>query len=257
MSTSISVSGVSLEIEERGTGRPLVFLHAGEGLQPQRPWLDALAEHFHVIAPHHPGFGESTLPDWFGTVDDIAYLYLDLARTLAFQNAILLGADFGGWIAAEMAVRNTQHFTQLVLAAPLGIKLGGVTDRDIADMHAIPRAEFMRLAWADPRRGEIDYTTLPETELSAIVRGREALALFGWKPYMHNPRLKRWLHRIDLPTLLLWGEHDRIVTPAYGEGWCTAIPGARMELIPDAGHFPHWEQPHAFAERVADFAGRH
>jgi pimeloyl-ACP methyl ester carboxylesterase len=257
MSTSISVSGVTLEIEERGTGRPLLFLHAGEGLQPQRPWLDALAEHFHVIAPHHPGFGESTLPDWFGTVDDIAYLYLDLARTLAFQNAILLGADFGGWIAAEMAVRNTQRFAQLVLAAPLGIKLGGVTDRDIADMHAIPRTEFMRLAWADPRRGEIDYTALPESELSGIVRGREALALFGWKPYMHNPRLKRWLHRIDLPTLLIWGDHDRIVAPAYGEGWCTAIPGARMELIQDAGHFPHWEQPRAFAERVADFAGRH
>lgn len=257
MSHSISVSGVTLEIEERGIGQPLLFLHAGEGLQPRHPWLDALAAQFHVIAPHHPGFGESTLPDWFGTVDDIAYLYLDLARTLGLQDAVLVGADFGGWIAAEMAVRNTQRFAHLVLAAPLGIKLGGVTDRDIVDMHAIPHAEFMRLAWADPRRGEIDYTALPESELTAIVRGREALALFGWKPYMHNPRLKRWLHRIDRPTLLLWGEHDRIVAPAYGEGWCAAIPGARMEVIRDAGHFPHWEQPHAFAERVADFTGRH
>ena len=251
------VSGVALEIEERGTGHPLLFLHAGEGLQPRHPWLDALATQFRVIAPHHPGFGESTLPDWFGTVDDIAYLYLDLARMLRLHDAVLVGADFGGWIATEMAVRNTHHFGHIVLAAPLGIKLGGVTDRDIVDMHAIPRPEFMRLAWADPQRGEIDYTTLPESELSAIVRGREALALFGWKPYMHNPRLKRWLHRIDSPTLLLWGEHDRIVTLAYGEGWRAAIPGARMELIRDAGHFPHWEQPHAFAERIADFAGRH
>ncbi len=257
MSRSINVSGVTLEIEERGTGRPLLFLHAGEGLQPRHPWLDALAARFHVIAPHHPGFGESTLPDWFGTVDDIAYLYLDVARTLGLQDAVLAGADFGGWIAAEIAVRNTQRFAHLVLAAPLGIKLGGVTDRDIVDMHAIPRTEFMRLAWADPQRGEIDYTALPENELAAIVRGREALALFGWKPYMHNPRLKRWLHRIDRPTLLLWGEHDRIVTPTYGEGWCAAIPGARMELIRDAGHFPHWEQPETFAERVAGFAGRH
>jgi len=257
MSRSISVSGVTLDIEERGAGRPLLFLHAGEGLQPRHPSLDHLAARFRVIAPHHPGFGESTLPDWFGTVDDIAYLYLDLARTLDLQDAVLVGTDFGGWVAAEMAVRNMQRFTHLVLAAPLGIKLGGVTDRDIADMHAIPRAEFMRLAWADPRRGEIDYTALPESELAAIVRGREALALFGWKPYMHNPRLKRWLHRIDLPTLLLWGEHDRIVTPTYGEGWCAAIPGARMELIRDAGHFPHWEQPDAFAERVAGFVGQH
>jgi pimeloyl-ACP methyl ester carboxylesterase len=254
---SVSVAGVTLDIEERGTGQKLLFLHAGEGLQPRHPWLDLLAARFHVIAPHHPGFGESSLPDWFATVDDIAYLYLDLARTLGLRDAVLVGADFGGWIAAEMAVRSTQGFAHLVLAAPLGIKLGGVTDRDIVDMHAIPRSEFMRLAWADARRGEIDYTALPENELAAIVRGREALALFGWKPYMHNPRLKRWLHRIDIPTLLLWGEQDRIVMPSYGEGWCDAIPGARMEVIRDAGHFPHWEQPQDFAAHVAAFAGRH
>ena len=75
-------------------------------------------------------------------------------------------------------------------------------------------------------------TALPETELAGIARGREAFARFGWKPYMHNPRLKRWLHRIDIPTLLLWGERDGIVSTAYGEAWRAAIPGARMEIIP-------------------------
>jgi pimeloyl-ACP methyl ester carboxylesterase len=87
--------------------------------------------------------------------------------------------------------------------------------------------------------------------LAAIVRGREAFALYGWKPYMHNPRLKRWLHRIDRPTLLLWGAEDGIVRPAYGEGWRQAIPGSRLEIIPGAGHFPHWEQPEAFVERLS------
>ncbi|HUN41745.1 MAG TPA: alpha/beta hydrolase [Acetobacteraceae bacterium] len=253
---TISVSGVTLDIEERGEGRPVLFLHAEEGLQPRRPWLDLLSQRCRVIAPHHPGFGESSLPDWFGTVDDIAYLYLDLARTLGLHDAVLLGTGFGGWIAAEMAVRNTQPFAHLVLAAPVGIKLGGVTDRDIVDVFAVTRADLMRLAWADPRRGEIDYTTLAESELAAIVRGREALALFGWKPYMHNPRLKRWLHRIDIPTLLLWGAQDRIVTPTYGNGWRAAIPGARLGIIDGAGHFPHWEQPEAFVARVADFTSR-
>jgi len=255
MSRSIEISGVTLDIEERGSGRPLLFLHPGEGLQPRRAWLDALAAKFRVIAPHHPGFGESSLPDWFGTVDDIAYLYLDLAAALDLHDAVLVGACFGGWVAAEMAVRNTQRFAHLVLAAPLGIKLGGVTERDIADMHAITRPEFMHLAWANPAHGEIDYTALPEAELAAIVRGREALALFGWKPYMHNPRLRRWLHRIDRRTLLLWGEQDRIVTPAYGEGWRTAIPGSRLELMRDAGHYPHWEQPEEFVRRVVAFVG--
>ena len=120
-------------------------------------------------------------------------------------------------------------------------------------MHAIPREEYMRLAWADPAKGERDLMALPETELAAIARGREAFALFGWKPYMHNPRLKRWLHRIDVPTLLLWGERDGIVSTSYGEAWRAEIPGARMEVIPNAGHFPHWEQPQGFRRAARAF----
>ena len=209
-----------------------------------------------MIAPHHPGFGGSALPDWIGTVDDLAYLYLDLAAQLGLQDALLAGNCFGGWVAAEMAVRNTRHFAGLLLAAPLGIKGGGVLQRDITDMHAIPRGEFMRLAWANPDKGAIDYTALPDTELAGIVRGREALAVFGWKPYMHNPRLKRWLHRIDIPTHLLWGEQDGIVGSAYVEAWKAEIPGATMETVPDAGHYPQWEQPEGFADRVRAFTSR-
>lgn len=256
MSRHISVAGIGLEIEDKGQGRPILFLHPGEGLQPNRVWLDKLAENHRVIAPHHPGFGGSALPDWIGSVDDLAYLYLDLAVQLDLQNAILAGNCFGGWVAAEMAVRNTTRFVGLLLAAPLGIKVGGVMERDITDMHAIPRAEFMRLAWADPAKGEIDATKLQDIELAGIARGREALAVFGWKPYMHNPRLKRWLHRIDIPTHLIWGEQDGIVSTAYGKAWKTEIPAATMETIPNAGHFPHWEQPDGFTARVRAFIGR-
>ena len=253
MSSAITVTGVTLEIEEAGQGRPLLFLHPGEGLQPARPWIAALAKHHRVIAPHHPGFGNSALPDWIGTVDDLAYLYLDLAKQLGLENAVLAGADFGGWIAAEMAVRDTRRFAGLVLAAPLGIKVRGHLDRDITDMHSLPRADVLRLAWADPAKGETDFGALPDTELAAIARGRETLALFGWKPYMHNPRLKRWLHRIDIPTHLIWGESDGIVSTAYGEAWKAEIPGAGMEILPNAGQYPHWEQPDAFAAALTAF----
>lgn len=253
MARTTTIAGISLEVEERGDGQSLLFLHAGEGLEPQREWLDLLARHCHVVAPHHPGWGNSALPDWLSTVDDLAYLYLDLAATLDLQNATLVGACFGGWIAAEMAVRDTRRFSRLVLVDPLGIKVGGVTERDIADMHAMPRAEYLRLAWADPANGERDVMQMPDTELAGIARGRETFARFGWKPYMHNPHLRRWLHRIDIPTLLLWGEQDGIVTPAYGEAWRAEIPGAQMDIIQGAGHFPHWEQPRAFAERLTRF----
>ena len=252
---TMAIARTSLELVERGAGGPLLFLHAGEGLAPERPWLDLLARRYRVIAPWHPGWGNSPLIDGVGAVDDLAYLYLDLAAELGLQDAVLVGADFGGWVAAEMMVRSTARFRHLVLVAPLGVKFAGREERDIADIHAMPRTEYLQRTWADPRRGEVDFTRLPDSELAAIVRAREAFALYGWKPYMHNPRLKRWLHRIDCPTLLLWGVADRIVTPEYGENWRRAIADARLELIPDAGHFPHWEQPEAFAEQLAAFVG--
>jgi pimeloyl-ACP methyl ester carboxylesterase len=255
MTKTISLSGATLEFVERGAGRPLLFLHAGEGLAPDKPWLELLSRSHRVIAPWQPGYGNSPLIDGSGSVDDLAYLYLDLAAELELVNAVLVGACLGGWVAAEMMVRSTARFAHLVLVDPLGIKISGRDQRDIADMHAVPRADYLRLAWADPAKAEVDFTQMPESELAAIARGREAFALYGWKPYMHNPRLKRWLHRIDRPTLLLWGAEDRIVTPAYGEGWRQAIPGAQLEIIPQAGHFPHWEQPEMFVERLAAFVG--
>ena len=254
MTRSISVAGVAVELEEHGEGQPLLFLHPGEGLEPRREWLDLLARRFRVIAPHHPGWGNSSLPDWLSTVGDLAYLYLDLSVALELQDAILVGACFGGWVAAEMAVRDTRRFAKLLLADPLGIKVGSVTDRDIADMHAMSRDEYLRLAWADPAHGVRDMTQLPETELAGIARGREAFARFGWKPYMHNPHLKRWLHRIDIPTHLVWGEQDGIVTTAYGEAWKASIPSATMQTIPKCGHYPHWEHPAQFAALTADLA---
>ncbi len=254
MAASTNIAGVDLEIVERGTGPALLFLHAGEDLGAQRPWLDRLAERHRVIAPSHPGFGGSRLPDWIGSVDDLAYLYLDLADKLKLDGATLVGCSFGGWIAAEMLVRSSARFSRVALTSPLGIKVSGRDTRDIADMHAMSRAEFLAHAWADPARGDIDMTALPDAELRGLVSGREALCLFGWRPYMHNPRLKNWLHRIDKPALLVWGAADRILSPAYRAGWSDALPSSRSVTVADAGHFPHQEQPQRFAAAIAEFA---
>jgi pimeloyl-ACP methyl ester carboxylesterase len=253
MAVTISISGVELEIEERGDGRPLLFLHAGEGLGPNRPWLDLLARKHRVIAPVHPGFGSAKLPDWIGSVDDLAYLYLDLADEMRLENAVLAGVSFGGWVAAEMMVRSSARFSCVALATPLGIKVSDRETRDIADFHAMSRANYLASAWADPAKGEFDTEAMSDTELRSFVSGREALCLYGWRPYMHNPRLKPWLHRIDRPTLLLWGDADRILTPAYRSGWSQALPRARTVTIPGAGHYPHWEQPDEFVRHVAEF----
>jgi pimeloyl-ACP methyl ester carboxylesterase len=111
----------------------------------------------------------------------------------------------------------------------------------------------LRLAYHDPANGATDASSMTEDEALALFRNREAAALFGWSPYMHNPKLKYRLHRIDVPTLVLWGESDRVVSAHYGRAYAAAIPNACFETIAAAGHFPHLEQPRVFAERVRAF----
>lgn len=252
----LSVNGIAVDMVSRGEGRPLLFLHADRGVEPEAPWLDRLARGHRVFAPTHPGFGHSDLPGWFSSMDDLALFYLDLADLLDLKNAVLVGVSFGGWLAAEIAVRSTARLSGLVLADALGIKVGGRETRDIVDFHGVPQLELDALAWHDPAKAQRDYANMPEHDLIGLARNREAFALFGWRPYMHRPQLRHWLHRIRVPTLVLWGESDRIVRPDYGRAYAGLIPGARFKTIAKAGHYPHLEQPDAFARAIHSFADR-
>src|SRR6185436_4234547 len=212
--------------------------------------------HGRVLAPSHPGFGHSADAPNIDTVDDLAYLYLDLLAQQDARDAVVIGASLGGWIAAEMAVKSTERIGRLVLVAPLGIKVGGRETRDIPDIFALHPDEVLKLQYHDPERGRLDLTALSDDRLTVIARNREATALYAWEPYFHNPKLRQWLHRITVPTLLLWGADDRFVTAAYyGDAFRTAIPGARFETVAGAGHFPHIEAPAALVERVRGFIG--
>lgn len=247
----VEVSGIPLETVTIGEGRVLLFLHGSEGLDAttDRHLLE-LARHFRVIAPLHPGFGFRARPNELREVSDLAYLYLDLADQLELDRAVLVGASFGGWIAAEMLVRNTRAFGHVVLAAPLGIKVRGREERDISDFFAMTEDEFCDIAYADPAKGRKDLHKLDDEELASHFRSREALAFYGWRPYMHNPQLRRWLHRIALPTLLIAGAQDRFVFDGYHEAYRADLPQSKLITMDRAGHFPHVEQPEKFAEHV-------
>lgn len=251
-----TVQGVELEIVERGQGRPILWLHGEEGLDPPAPFLDGLAAHGRVLAPSHPGFGHSPDAESVETVDDLAYLYLDLLAERDVREAVVIGASLGGWVAAEMAVRCTDRLAGLVLVAPLGIKVGDRETRDIPDIFALHPDEVTRLQYRDPARAVVDPATLSDDQLTVLARNREATALYAWEPYFHDPKLRRRLHRIGVPTLLLWGAEDGFVGAGYyGVAYRDAIPGARLETIAGAGHFPHLEQPEAFVERIRRFLG--
>jgi pimeloyl-ACP methyl ester carboxylesterase len=250
----LTVHGVRLEVLERGVGRPILWLHGEEGLDPEAPFLAGLAAHGRVIAPAHPGFGHSPESGSIDTVDDLSYLYLDLLAARDARDAAVVGASLGGWIAAEIAVKCTARIGRLVLVAPLGIKVGDRETRDIPDIWALDPDEVRRLQYADPAAAQVDYTKLSEDRVTVIARDREATALYGWDPYFHNPKLRQRLYRVDVPTLLVWGADDRFVPPGYyGAAYQAAMPGSRLETIERAGHFPHLERPDAFAERVGRF----
>lgn len=252
---TLRVGGIDTEMIDTGSGPVLLFLHAGEGPDAVSDiYLKKLSEHFRVIAPWHPGFGAAPRPPAFRDVGDLAYFYLELTETLGLRDVMLAGASFGGWIAAEMAVRSTERFSSLLLAAPFGVKAGDREAKDIADFCAMTHAEWLRLAFSRPEVAARDITTQSDAELAQLLRGRESMAFYGWKPFMHNPQLARWLQRIRIPTLVLRGSDDRVVASACHLLYASTIANARLETIADAGHFPHLEQPEAFVRAVRAFA---
>jgi pimeloyl-ACP methyl ester carboxylesterase len=248
-------AGAEVEIFRGGTGPAVVLLHGSYGWWGWEPVHEQLAQRYTVIAPSHPGFGGSARNPRIDTIDDLAYFYLDLVEELGLAPARIVGFGMGGWIAAEMAVRCPRAIDRLVLVGSVGVKVSDRETRDIGDPWILIGDEQQPMFWHDPsaHRVPLPQPGMPEEMLERMLRNGESAMLYGWKPYMHNPKLLQRLHRITAPTLVVWGDDDRIVSTGYGKAFAAAIPNARFTTIPDAGHYPHREQLDAFARPVMEF----
>ncbi len=249
----IRVAGVDLEVHEAGGGDPLLFLHSAQGFDERHEVSSLLSSRRRLIAPSHPGFGRSSLPDWIDSVDDIAYLYLELLDRMQIGKLDVVGCSIGGWIAAEMATKAPERIRKLVMAGPVGVKLGPADKLDVPDIFAMPQDEVDKLLRHDPERSKVDFKSMSEEEVSVLVRNRETLALLTWEPWMHNPKLKHRLHRAAMPALFMRGASDGFVSADYLQAYARLLPDARILTIPDAGHAPHLEQPQATAKAVLEF----
>jgi pimeloyl-ACP methyl ester carboxylesterase len=248
---TIEVNGCKLCLRRGGSGVPLLYLHGTDGLAEWPAMLDTLAERFDVIAPDHPGFGASEVPPWIDDVSDVAYLYLDAIEQLGLSRLHVVGQSLGGWIALEMAVRSTARLRSLTLISSAGIHVKGVPK---ADIFMIDPEEQARLAYADAQAGEAAAARAAADKYQdQAVLNRIASARFGWQPRFFNPRLERWLHRVNVPTHVIWGDQDRIIPPAYGAAFHRLIPGSKLTTIPDAGHLPHVERADAVAKAMHTF----
>jgi pimeloyl-ACP methyl ester carboxylesterase len=249
----ITIGDAKIELERRGKGKPLLLLPSEEALEPDAPFVDELARKFEVFIPQAPGYGRSNRPDWITNMDDIAYIYLDLIEKLGLKKVTLMGFSLGGWIAAEIATKDDSSLAKLVLVDAYGVKVGGPYDRDIQDIWLEHPRKVAALKWHDPEKGKRDFPSMPEDKLAIIARTIETTARLCWEPYMHNPKLKRRLHRVQVPTLVVWGKNDGIVTPDYGKAYSKMIKGAKFATIAKAGHYPHLEQPDAFMKAISGF----
>jgi pimeloyl-ACP methyl ester carboxylesterase len=241
----------AVSLFRRGAGRPVLVLHAAGGAGAWNPYLERLSERFDVIAPDHPGFGLSDeLPD-IATVAQLVPHYLALLDQLGVERCALVGASFGGWVAAEFASRAPERVEQLVLMAPAGLH---VPDAPPADLFTMTPEQLVRALFHDGALADAALSVPPTPQAAAqAARDGAAFARFARDPFLHDPTLPDRLPRITAPTLVLAAEVDRIIPREHSEAYAAAIPGAALRVVAGCGHALYQERPADVAEQVIEF----
>ncbi len=246
------VGGYKFRMSEAGTGPTLFFLHGAGGFN-WSPLLQRLSADWRVIAPEHPGFGRSPIPDWMMSVGDVAFFYLDVLAALNLRNVHLVGHSLGGWIAAELAIRSTEQLDALTLMAPAGV---AVAEAPFGEIFLWSPEERTRKLFHDQKLADERIRALPNQDIDVALQNQAAVARLAWNPRLHNPQLARWLHRIKIPTLLIWGEEDQIVPFACRRPFLEQIPQAELMSLSASGHALHVERAAEIAARLAPLRQR-
>ena len=244
--------GLTVHIDERGSGRPILVLHGGGGPQTMFGLASALSRRAHVLTPTHPGFAGEPRPEWFDSIDDLAFAYLDLLERLDLRDVLVIGSSMGGWIASAMALRDTTRLLSgVVLIDAGGIQVEG---HPIADVSSLTPDQLSALSFHNPAPFRVDPATVSPEQVEARAANFRALYVYDQGQGMGDPKLRRRLRRVRIPALVVWGESDGVIDPEYGRAYAQAFPDARFELIPEAGHLPQIEQPERLLNLVRSFA---
>ena len=241
---STPAGDVPVTVTESGSGgRPVLLLHGGAGPDSVTGFGEALAERFpfRVLSPVYPGFAGTARPGWLDSIAALARVLGGLLADLDLTGVIVAGSSIGGWVAAELALAAPERVGGLVLIDPAGLDSA---DHPIADFFSLTPDQLAELSWANPEGHRIDPAALPEAQRAILLGNRAALLAYGGRA-MGDPTLAARLGGVTAPTLVIWGEADRIVTPDYGKEYAAAIPGATLRVVPAAGHLPQLENPEA------------
>jgi pimeloyl-ACP methyl ester carboxylesterase len=245
-----AINGIETVVLSAGEGDPLVFLH-GAGTVTGFDALLPLAERFRVVVPYHPGFGPSADDTTIDDIHDYRRHYLDLLDELGIEELALVGHSMGGWMAANLAADHRERVRRLVLAAPLGLK---VDEHPTRDMFSIPGDQILGYLAENMSvyDGHVPMPPTPEFLADRYRENTSAARVLWARPY--DLKLHRWLHRLTMPTLVLWGEADKLVPVEQAPVWADLIPGAEIRTLAGVGHLIFDESAEA-VEAVASFAG--
>jgi pimeloyl-ACP methyl ester carboxylesterase len=246
---------ISVSYTERGVGKPLLLLHGGGGPLTVNPFADLVAAErpVRVITPIHPGFAGTPRPERLTTVRGLAEVYVALLAELDLSDVTVIGNSIGGWIASEMALVDSPRISGVVLVDAVGIEVDG---HPVADFFAMTPRQVAEASYHDPDRFGIDPGKLPPEALQAMAGNRAALTVYAGAA-MLDPTLASRLSAITIPTLVLWGDSDRIADGDYGRAFASAIPGARFKLLDKTGHLPQIETPLQLLDAIWSFAESH
>src|SRR4051794_29264276 len=251
--TKHKVRDVNVRMLKGGSGPPVVFLHGANGLPIWLPFFELIAAKCELMVPEHPGFGTSDNPPWLRNIGDLAMYYLDFLDTLPGK-VHLIGLSLGGWTAAEVAVRNCAKIASLTLLDPAGIRVKG---HPSGDNFIWGPEEAVRNLYHDQDLADVILAMPISDEQADIMLGnRYTAAKLGWEPRWHNPSLERWLYRVSVPTLVVWGANDKLFPAVYAKRWGELIPNAKVEIIPACGHIPPVEKPDVTAKKFFELIGR-
>jgi len=244
-----------LAFVEQGKGRPFLLLHGGAGPGSMTGLAAALAAGACTVLPTHPGFDGESRPDRIARIDDLVLVYLTLLERLDLRNVVVVGNSLGGWIAAELSLRKSPRIVGTILLDAVGIDTGS-PDRTIADPAKIPLPELLARGFHDPKKFAA-LAAPPSAEAAAtLAENQRAMRVYAGDPFMHDPGLRVRLAAMSTPTLVLWGESDRLVDLDYGRLYAASIPGARFEVLPMAGHLPQIERLDDTRRLVEAFASK-
>jgi pimeloyl-ACP methyl ester carboxylesterase len=251
----IEVRGVKLMMRDLGAGPRILYLHGFDGAQAASALTGRLAQEFRVLIPDHAGMGETDTPPWLETIHDMAYFYLDLLDTLDLDDLHLVGFDLGGWIALEIAIRSTERLRSLTLIGSAGIHVNGVPK---GDLFMRSPDVVLRSLFADPAKADAILSRKPtREEEDTLIKNRFTIARVGWHPPLTDPHLAKWLHRIQLPVHIIWGDTDRLFPLDYAREFERSISGSRVTVLPQCGHAAHIEKPEALASAISTFVKEH